>query len=290
MGKETPYFKHEALASIDTKLVNLLTAEKIRGYGVYWLLLETLRLKPGFKIAISQVGSLAHRFGTQHCVVKRVIENYDLFVEEDGYFYSPGLSRRLQVLADHSAGNLEKRCPGELAKPLVCSEVKAVPARVLDKTRQEERNNSLTRESVKRVLSMEESVSLLPSEQIWCEDMARMSGRGSGFFTDLPLLLPSFVAFLRLRGEEYSVCSLSDAKRRFLYWMKSDDGKQALRKLSAAAAAATAESNPAKTPPNRFETLLDGHRTYMGRPIPDDAPPRPGSMAVWDEYGKKWIV
>lgn len=290
MGKETPYFKHEALASLDTKLMDLLTTEKIRGYGVYWLLLEVLRLKPGFKISMSQVGVLAHRFGTQYRVVIRVIENYDLFVVENGYFSSPGLSKRLQVLADPSGSNLDKRCPSDLAKPLVVSHVEAVPARVLDKTRQEQRNNSLTRESVKRVLSMEESVSLLLSEQIWCEDMARTSGRGLGFLTELPLLLPSFVAYLRLRGEEYSICSLSDAKRRFVYWMKSDDGKQALRALSAAAAAAAAADMPEKTPPNPFETLLGGQRTYMGRPIPNDAPPRPGSMAVWDDDGGKWIV
>ena len=43
---------------------------------------------------------------------------------------------------------------------------------------------------------MDEAIALLPSEQVWCEDMARLSGRGVEFAADLPQLLPSFTAFL----------------------------------------------------------------------------------------------
>ena len=100
--------------------------------------------------------------------------------------------------------------------------------------------------------------------------------------TDLPQLLPSFTAFLRLRGEEHTVTGLSDAKRRFMYWMKSDEGRQAVKQLQITADAG--EEND----PYRYETLAGEQRTYMGRPIPADAPPRPNSWAVWDDQTEAW--
>lgn len=143
MGKETPYFKHDALAPIDTKIVELLREEKIRGYGVYWLLLEVLRLKPGYKIAISELGALAHRFSTQRRVLKRVIENFGLFEVENGYFFSPGLIKRLQVLGEYPASKLNKQCPSKTVNLLIVNEEAAVPARIQDKTRQDKKRISV---------------------------------------------------------------------------------------------------------------------------------------------------
>lgn len=43
MRKDAPYLKHDAYASYDSKLMALLQHEKLRGYGLYWMLLEILR-------------------------------------------------------------------------------------------------------------------------------------------------------------------------------------------------------------------------------------------------------
>lgn len=37
-----------------------------------------------------------------------------------------------------------------------------------------------------------------------------------------------------------------------------------------------------------YETIVDGQRTYLGRPIPEDAPPRPDEFSVWDEEKERW--
>ena len=39
---------------------------------------------------------------------------------------------------------------------------------------------------------------------------------------------------------------------------------------------------------NRFESVVDGRRTYLGHLIPVDAPPRPDASAVWDDVKKRW--
>ena len=122
---------------------------------------------------------------------------------------------------------------------------------------------------------MDEAIALLPSEQVWCEDMARLSGRGVEFAADLPQLLPSFTAFLRLRGEEHTVTGLSDAKRRFMYWMKSDEGRQAVKQLQITADAG--EEND----PYRYETLAG----VSWKPALTTKPPRrPKSEPHCDQW------
>ena len=42
--------------------------------------------------------------------------------------------------------------------------------------------------------------------------------------------------------------------------------------------------------PYRFEKRIGGQRTYMGCPIPDEAPPRPEDNAIWNDQTKQWIL
>ena len=42
--------------------------------------------------------------------------------------------------------------------------------------------------------------------------------------------------------------------------------------------------------PYRFEKRIGGQRTYMGCPIPDEAPPRPEDNAIWNDRTKQWIL
>ncbi len=41
--------------------------------------------------------------------------------------------------------------------------------------------------------------------------------------------------------------------------------------------------------PYRFETVKDGKRSYFGRPIPKDAPPRPDNYSMWDDSSLRWV-
>ena len=281
--KQNFYFKHDAPSATNPKLAKLLQKEGARGYGVYWLLIELLRLQTDFSLPVTKTAGLVSRLGyTQKTVVVRVIENYDLFSEENGMFFSVGLIKRMENFLS-KRDEMSKELGGSLEdNALIINSRFLHNARKEEQRREEQENNSLTRERVRGVLSMDEAIALLPSEQVWCEDMARLSGRGVEFAADLPQLLPSFAAFLRLRGEEHTVTGLSDAKRRFMYWMKSDEGRQAVKQLQITADAG--EEND----PYRYETLAGKQRTYMGRPIPADAPPRPNSWAVWDDQTEAW--
>ena len=212
--KQNFYFKHDAPSATNPTLAKLLQKEGARGYGVYWLLIELLRLQTDFSLPVTETAGLVSRLGyTQKTVVVRVIENYDLFSEENGMFFSVGLIKRMENFLS-KRDEMSKELGGSLEdNALIINSRFLHNARKEEQRREEQENNSLTRERVRGVLSMDEAIALLPSEPVWCEDMARLSGRGVEFAADLPQLLPSFTAFLRLRGEEHTVTGLSDAKR-----------------------------------------------------------------------------
>lgn len=275
------YFKHDASSFLNVKLDALLRKEGAKGYGIYWILLEQLRLQNDFRLPFDAVSLVARHARTQPKVVVRIIQNYGLFTCEKGMFFSAGLLKRMEPFLSKRENSTQRTKPRIEDKELIISSESAYNARK-EEQRREEENNSLKRERVRGVLSMDEAIALLPSEQVWREDMARLSGKGVEFAEKLPELLPSFAAFLRLRGEEHTVTGLSDAKRRFMYWMKSDDGQQALKQLHARTDAGD------ENDPYRYETLVEGKRTYLGRPIPEGAPPRPSAWVVWNDKDGAW--
>ena len=177
--KQNFYFKHDAPSATNLKLAKLLQKEGARGYGVYWLLIELLRLQTDFSLPVTETAGLVSRLGyTQKTVVVRVIENYDLFSEENGMFFSVGLIKRMENFLS-KRDEMSKELGGSLEdNALIINSRFLHNARKEEQRREEQENNSLTRERVRGVLSMDEAIALLPSEQVWCEDMARLSGRG----------------------------------------------------------------------------------------------------------------
>ena len=150
-------------------------------------MIELLRLQTDFSLPVTETAGLVSRLGyTQKTVVVRVIENYDLFSEENGMFFSVGLIKRMENFLS-KRDEMSKELGGSLEdNALIINSRFLHNARKEEQRREEQENNSLTRERVRGVLSMDEAIALLPSEQVWCEDMARLSGRGVEFAADLP--------------------------------------------------------------------------------------------------------
>ncbi len=122
-------------------------------------------------------------------------------------------------------------------------------------------------------------VARLHQEQIWKEAMAMKSGRGQAFLSCFPDLAEEFIRFLRLIGEENTVNTLEDAKRRFYYWMISAWGRQSVAQIC---------TLPVPAPLSPHEEWVEGRRMHDGIYIPDHAPPRPDSASVWNPHSGKW--
>ena len=87
--KDAYYFPHFCNARNDRKIKRIRKELGIEGYGIYFMILETLREQPGFKFPIEDMDLLADEFGTSEQKLRTVVCNYKLFnVDEEENFFS----------------------------------------------------------------------------------------------------------------------------------------------------------------------------------------------------------
>ena len=93
------YFSHDANAKDDFKIMLLIEEMGLEGYGIFWVLIETLREQQGYKYPIRLLSVIARKYNTTLAKVEAVVAKYQLFViEDDCFFYSKSLIRRMQPL------------------------------------------------------------------------------------------------------------------------------------------------------------------------------------------------
>lgn len=92
--KETFYFSHDYNASQDPKILNLLYDMKWEGYGLYWMLIEKLAEANG-KLLLNDVRGIAFSSQVELEKLTKIISCYDLFCEDEKYFWSNRLLEHL---------------------------------------------------------------------------------------------------------------------------------------------------------------------------------------------------
>lgn len=110
------------------------------------------------------------------------------------------------------------------------------------------------------------------------------SGLGRLFLDHRPQIIRLFKDHIRLYGKTAELLFLEDVRRYFSNYIAA--GSTSCRVLREALVAGMREKNDRND--GRFEDRVNGQRTYLGHPIPNDAPPRPDASAVWDDVKKKW--
>ena len=97
--KNDQYFPHDVTAHDNIKLLRLKADKGLKGYGVYWCLLEYLRMQKNYSMPLSLLSTLAREFGLSTEYLSDIIRKYNLFVlDDEQYFSSPGLSKRMKPL------------------------------------------------------------------------------------------------------------------------------------------------------------------------------------------------
>ena len=96
MTKDAYYFPHDSNAKDDPKCVLLIEQLGLEGYGIFWVLIETLRDQPEYKYPLQLLPALARRYNTTAEKMKTVVQGYGLFeITEDEFFISPSLRERM---------------------------------------------------------------------------------------------------------------------------------------------------------------------------------------------------
>lgn len=97
--KDAYYFPHDSNAKDDPKIVLLIEQMGLEGYGIYWVLIETLREQPEYRYPLALLPALARRFLTSKEKVAIVVDGYNLFeIENKEFFLSPSLCRRMAII------------------------------------------------------------------------------------------------------------------------------------------------------------------------------------------------
>jgi hypothetical protein len=99
--KDAYYFSHDSNAKDDPKCVLLIEQLGLEGYGIFWVLIETLRDQPEYKYPLALIPALSRRYNTTTEKMKTVVSQYGLFniTPEGEFFFSESLFRRMESLS-----------------------------------------------------------------------------------------------------------------------------------------------------------------------------------------------
>lgn len=117
LQKNTCYFSHDANAKDDYKCMLLIDQMGLEGYGIFWVLVETLREQKDYKYPLQLVPSLARKYNTTQAKMETVINAYDLFgVDAQNFFFSDSLNRRMAIYEEKKRQQIEAGKKGAAAK------------------------------------------------------------------------------------------------------------------------------------------------------------------------------
>ena len=95
------YFNHDSTARNDYRIIKMRSKLGIESYGIFWSVLEMLFTEEN-KLCIDDYDSLAFGLQCDAKILKQVIEDFDLFVVEDGCFYSKRLHKQINDINNKS--------------------------------------------------------------------------------------------------------------------------------------------------------------------------------------------
>ncbi|WP_321330831.1 Lin1244/Lin1753 domain-containing protein [uncultured Bacteroides sp.] len=288
--KNDKYFQHDVSACGNVKLMALIDKEGMKGYGIYWVVLEFLRQQESYLSPLKMLSFVAHRAKVTRKFVERVVMDYDLFVIEKECFYSPGMHKRMHTYDQKTLANSENARKAAIAKWQKIRENKHAAAMQREEKRGEETisccctttsaDASAASAKLSEIVSWECHVSEAMKDRSWLELEAMHSGLGRQFFQHLPIIVEAFRNHVRTYGTEHTILSLRDMKSYFSNFIKRGSATRKMVEEVIKAASAVDVY--------RYETLVDGRRTYCGVNIPEEAPPRPNPDSRWNEQAKRW--
>ena len=91
---------HDSEASFDPRCRKLIDEMGFVGYGIYWYLIENLRMQKEYKIPLAAL-PLDYMDHEDADLFDQVVHDYDLFKVDGEYFLSIDLNRRMEQLERH---------------------------------------------------------------------------------------------------------------------------------------------------------------------------------------------
>ncbi|MCK9532669.1 MAG: DUF4373 domain-containing protein [Gammaproteobacteria bacterium] len=108
LQKNSCYFSHDADAKDDLRCAFLIDDMGPEGYGIFWILVETLRGQKDYRYPLRLVPTIARKYNTTPSKVADVIQKYELFkLDEESFFFSESLNRRMSFFEQKKKQQVE---------------------------------------------------------------------------------------------------------------------------------------------------------------------------------------
>ena len=298
--KKDQYIPHEISMRSTTEVMNLIENEGMAGYGIYWAIMEYLRIQDNYVGDIRALKPLTKQLKIRQPKLEKILKGYGLFICVENTFYSPKLNEVMKPFEDRRARIEAYKRNKEKEKSLETSDVSSekddivsfeVKGKGEGKGKEEkndfvvkkEKDDDAVETSVPCTLAWERYVDELRNEQSWIELMAIRSGLKQVFVQRFDEILRLFKEHVCSVAHESHIVSPSEAKRYFCFF--NTPGSATFNRMVAEL------QKPTDKGKYKYEDRdsTTGKRSYCGVPIPDDAPPRPNSQAVWSEGERKWV-
>ena len=95
------YLQHQSNSFTDIKIIKMRSKLGMEAYGIFWALLELLFNEEN-KLCIEDYSVLSFSLQCDEDKLKSVIEDFDLFIIEDGCFYSKRLNNHIDTINSKS--------------------------------------------------------------------------------------------------------------------------------------------------------------------------------------------
>ena len=266
------YLKHEIMAFNDPRVQNMLRQEGGKAYGAYWYIMEKLSLLPDMEADLKYLKPFATRNFTYPYMMK-IVTNFGLFTVTDSCFSPVQLNtkcvaepQKAEENTAENSGQNGKKYPDNDVKPGKNAGFSTKNRQTMNKKRDENESeincntpniSDLSNENLQQKENIRDIITTAAKEK---EISAAAIDRNNS--SDVHQYFANFTA----PGSRTSA---------FLH--------AELLKLEAAEQSHSLD-------PYRFEKRIGEQRTYMGCPIPDEAPPRPEDNAIWNDRTKQWIL
>ena len=291
--KKDQYIPHEVSMRTTSEVMRLIEEEGMTGYGIYWALMEYLRVQDNYVGDIGAMKYLSRQLKTSIDRLMRILKNYGLFEVADFTFQSRKLNSVMKPLEDKRKA-MDKQLSDDRCMTVqrkARNPLKTNADISLSKVKESKEENTPSKSSssteavagktVKYTPAWEQYVDSLQQEEQWKELMAMRTGLKKDFYKFFPRIVENFKQHVRLLGNEGRILSPSDAKHYFCFYL--DPGSVTFKKLWEEL------HKPIDKGKYKHEDYdaATGQRSYCGVPIPADAPPRPNAQAVWCDG--KWV-
>ena len=199
--KRDQYIPHEVSMRNTSEVMNLIKKEGMTGYGIYWALMEYLRVQDGYVGDMEALDVLKRELKIRQAKLDKVLHGYGLFVCNGNTFYSPKLNEVMkpfeQRRARIEAYKLQKQKENSLkisGEAPEKSDIVSFEGKGKGEGKGEGKGTTTSNKeddggdgaSVPTVLAWERYVNELQQEQQWIEVMAMRSGLGLMFVNRFP--------------------------------------------------------------------------------------------------------